>query len=72
MGIVEEVQREAGVPQYDARKTTSKRNYLQRVLHMERLGEKGVRSFSSGGPAAFFAALLQCRRQVQPGLSASA
>lgn len=70
VGTGNTVEHHEGVLAYDSRRITSKRNYLQCVVHSERLAQKGVGSFSSIGSAAFFAALLHSKRQVSPGLPA--
>ena len=70
VGSENTVEHRAGVLVYDSRRITSRRNYLQCVVHSERLAQKGVESFSSLGPAAFFAALLHSKGQVSSGLPA--
>lgn len=60
----------SGVLQYDHRNICGRRAYLQCVLHMAKLTEKGITEFRSIGSAAYFVALLHGRSKVRPGLSA--
>lgn len=69
-GVDEVVLHRVGVAHFDRRNICGRRAYLQCVLHMGKLAEKGIDEFRSVGSSAYFAALLHGRSKVRPGLPA--
>lgn len=70
-GVGAVVVHDEGTRQYDSRRLPGRRTYLQCALHFDRLKAKGVDSFRSVGPAAYFTALLHAKVYVRPGLTGS-
>lgn len=69
-GVPRLVSHARGCLLFDSRRISGKRAYLQCVLHMEALGNKGVAEFRSIGPQSYFEALLRGKGAVQSGLPA--
>lgn len=70
IGIEEVVRHTEACRFFDCRRASSRRAYLQCVLHIGALLAKGVSEFYSSGSNAYFEALLRGKRKVPAGLSA--
>lgn len=70
MGCDDKVQHNMSSKNYDQRRLVGRRAYLQCVLFVQHIIDKGINDFSSVGTQAYFDALLRSKKPVQPGLQA--